>query len=239
MSTFKRYRVKSGSKSWNDRGPDLLRKQADAEKALAKTVPVTARHVRVRQSKRGGKLGGWSQPMSRRQALRRSRGVELKSGQVFQVGKGKPGKVEVLGVMKCEAVRYMELTGAHPDAEITWSLIHHAHPNVVFAGGYLWKKVAGTDSWSDHAWGDAIDATPRGAGVDNDGLYDWQLRMGKSGNLPVHGYILGSKRGKVKRANAPGFRSWPSGASDSHTWHNHDSIVDHRGARPPRTGGHR
>jgi hypothetical protein len=236
VETFKRYRVKSASKSWTDNGPDLLRKRADAEKAVGRIIALGTRQLRVRSRGKDGAWTEWSRPMSRKRALKRLHGWEPR-GDYFQIGKGKPGAIEVKAVVKVERVRYHELENASPDTCVTWSLIAHQFPNVVYAGAYVWKEVLGTSSWSDHAWGTAVDGTPRGKGATNDSLFDWQCRMGKTGNLPVHGYILGSKGGKVKRANAPGFRALPSAASTSHLWHNHDSIVDHHGAKPPRQGG--
>jgi hypothetical protein len=236
MDTFKRYRVKAAHKTWDDAGPDLLRKRADAEQAVGKMFLPGARHLRVRTRNADDSWTEWSQPMSRKRMLRRLHGWEPR-GDLFQIGKGKDGEVEVAAVVKVEHVRYIELPNSSPDTCVTWSLIHHQYPNVIMAGAYFYRQVDGSDSWSDHAWGTALDGTPRGKGATNDSLYDWQVRMGKTGNLPVHGYILGSKGGKVKRANAPGFRSLPSSASTSHLWHNHDSIVDHDGRKPPRQGG--
>lgn len=234
MESFKRYRVRSASKPWSSDGPDLLRKRSNAEKQIGKVIPIGTRHLKFRIRGADG-WGEWSRSMSRKRLLRRLHSLEfVKGDELVQIARFDEVKAE----MKIERVELVDLRNAHRDVEVTWSLMHHAHPNVLFAGAFVFKQVAGTSSWSDHAWGDAVDGTPRGEGVNNDQFTDWCVRMAKTGNMPVHGYFVGSKGGRVHSAKAPRFRLVRGGGDDSHEWHVHASIVDHDGAKPPRVPFH-
>jgi len=243
---MKRYRVKAPHKSWRDSGPDLLRKRPDAEKALTKLLPIGSRHWRMR-IRRDGSWGEWSRPMSRRKILRRVHRWEVSpTDQMIHLGQGPATDVAVKAEMKVERVEWVNLTNGSNATEATWSLIHHQFDNVVFAGAYVYKETVHRPDvhpngchWSDHSYNpaDAVDGTPRGRGVQNDGLTEWCARMSRTGNMPVNGYILGSRRGEVVVARPSRFRIRPGSGSSSHLWHVHISTQDNGGRFPgPRQG---
>jgi hypothetical protein len=149
--------------------------------------------------------------------------------EVFQVAKGKDH--ELLAVVKHERVAFMDLAHCSRETSVLWSLVHHQFPQVILSGAFFFRQVANSDDWSDHAWGTAIDTSPRG--MTNDELFDWVVRTCRERIVDAD-YIIGSIDGKVRSASAPGFDIVPSGAAVSHTWHVHTSVVDHDGAKPPR-----
>jgi hypothetical protein len=140
--------------------------------------------------------------------------------------------------LRREVIRIRPLDDCSPETVLAHSLIAHAwyERGVVFAGGYVWKQVAGSDDWSDHAWGTAIDEScSRAPAGTNDALTDWIARMAAAGLLEFD-YALGSRDGSVVYVAGDGSIR-PSGADRSHLWHVHVSVIDHGGAKPSRQGG--
>ena len=123
------------------------------------------------------------------------------------------------------------LTSATADAEVAWSLVRQRFPRVRFGGCFVCKRISGSYSWSDHAWGDAVDATENTtAGVRNDDVFDWVLRMAKERLLPAE-LIIGSRNGRVVSAEAP-YWNVVAGGDKSHLWHVHISCTRHSGTPP-------
>ena len=110
------------------------------------------------------------------------------------------------------------------------SLVHHQYLKVEHSGDFLVKKIVGSDWWSDRSWGTALDESPRD-GMPNDALFDWEVRMLRTGNAEAD-YIIGSLEGSVMEASAPDWTISPSDAANSHTWHVHTSVEDHNGVKP-------
>lgn len=224
---MKRYQVRAPSKSWSDKGPDLLR-HIDNAQAQLRTLLDRVHGYYVREAG-----ADWGERLDRGPAIRSLETWNpAKDGAILQIGRMVDGKIVPVAIVRYADVKFIELANCTRDTSVGWSLVHYAFPNVVFAGGYVYKETF-PGFWSDHAWGTAFDGTPRGAGVTNDGLFDWSVRMAASGNMECD-MIIGSKGGKVHNACAPDWAIRPGGGDDSHEWHVHYSIVDHDGAKPPR-----
>jgi hypothetical protein len=142
---------------------------------------------------------------------------------------------DVFGVVKAEHVVVREIDRATGDAELVHALIEYQFgAGIDFGGIYNCRRIDGSSSWSVHAWGDAVDETPNGRGITNDGLTDWNCRMAREGDdmMPVV-RILGSKNGHEVECLGPGFYpSTFSSKSGSHLWHNHLECNFHYGTPP-------
>lgn len=231
MATTTRIRVRSAGKNWNQPGPDLLRTRGNARKTLSNNM--------------GGAHDGWYTRLEGGQWSDRSSKHEVlvrfdhwRSGKDLVIGRKNDGGT-IIGklVTKREVVKLIPTPNCSRLVVLGRSLIEHQFPKVIFAGGYLYRQIDGSTSWSDHAWGDAIDESANPPEPTNDETFDWVTRMAKSNNLD-YDYALGSKNGKVVTSGAPDFNVQSSSASTTHLWHVHISFVDHNGNKPPHEGGH-
>lgn len=228
------YRIRAGHKSWADRGPDLLRTPANSKQALRSMLRDRSGGFLTRFERTDGQMTEWNRG-NRVQVLDRF-GVWLRNeGGTFQVAIAGPDadKPELVAAAKHERVPFIDLPHCSRDVSEAWSLVsHHFGKNVVLSGAFFYREVAGLPGyWSDHAWGDALDASPKN--MTNDVLFDWMVRMLRE-RCMYGDNIIGSLKGDVKAADAPGFEVRDSGAAVSHTWHCHLSTTDHDGAKPPR-----
>jgi len=158
----------------------------------------------------------------------------LGNGQLGQIGKGtkklEPADVKV--VVRGANVSVPDLYNATGAAEQLYGLARYRFADVRLGGAYVCKRISGTVSWSDHAWGDAVDLTEAVSGSPtNDQITDWVVRMARE-DLIVAANILGSQRGRVVSASAPTFVVEPSSADASHKWHTHVSCHEHSGVPP-------
>lgn len=221
-----RFRTKTPDKVWGDRGPDLLRSKANAREKLSKAIgSKRALYVKV------GKLRPWRRIGSKAKVLEL---FEKWDTRDFIVGQVQGDKTKAFYQVRRERVQWKPLTNCSPSTVRAWSLTAFTFPNARFAGGYVWKQVSGSSSYSDHAWGTAFDIS---GFAQNDAITDWLSRMAKE-NLIVFDYALGSRKNEseVVYVSSNGDVR-PSSASTSHLFHNHVSVVDHDGRRPPRQGG--
>lgn len=160
----------------------------------------------------------------------------MNSGRgTFRVALRNGKERQVLIVLNMETVPRLSLANASPATIELHSLVQARFPGIRFAGAYVWKETS-PGSWSDHAWGTAVDETEnRPEGITNDEVTDWAARMARAGFMRFD-YALGSRGGDVVQVDSDG-DIFPSGASTSHLWHVHFSVTDHDGRKPPRTGG--
>lgn len=221
MAFIHRYRVRAGSKTWADPGPDLLR-------PLANAVLQTRALLRAHDSEKGFAYrvdkGEWREHQPRHRVMEAVRKGDFDTLTVSV------GDV-VVAQVKHEKVLKLPVASCSVGVSAVWSLIKHQFHDAAFAGGYVYKMTF-PGFWSDHAWGDAVDATPE----NNDKLFNWLVRMAREGCV-VFDYVIGSVNGHVSDASAPAFETGPSNADSSHEWHCHISVLDHDGAKPPREGG--
>lgn len=230
MATTYRYGVKTPENQWSDPGADLLRRRPNARARIAALLlPIGKAQVKVGD-------GQWSEVGTGAEALD-AFDAWKSAGQLSIARTNDDGSRKVLVNVRRVDVPLIPTDNCSPATVLVRSLIEARFPAIRFAGGYVWKQVSGSSAWSDHAWGTAIDesANPE-RGVTNDAVTSWVSRMGQSGNMTFD-YALGSRGGRVMMVAAPDYDVEPSGASTSHLWHVHVSVVNHHGARPPRTGG--
>jgi len=232
MATTTRYRVRTATKTFASAGPDLLRTRANARRQLS--ADMGQEHFGWYFRLEDGK---WSDKVSKNDALLRFDTWKSKLDLVFGREDSKTKKVVPKIITRREDVSLIPTPDCSAKVILGRSLIEHQYPRVQFAGGYVYKQIAGSSSWSDHAWGDAIDMTENPPEPTNDETFDWTTRMAASGNMD-YDYALGSRKGRVVQSSAPDFKVVPSSAASSHLWHVHISFVDHHGQRPPHTGGH-
>jgi hypothetical protein len=236
---MRRYQVAAEGKDWDDRGPDLLRRRENAVEATLELCR-SRRETWVGRVIRTKAAGVEWQEIGKRRRLEAWLSDALAvapAGARVQVGFRRWDDVVIRAVVRTREVEVAELVGANPGVELVNALLEAAFPTSIFAGGFVCKRIDGSLSWSDHAWGDAGDRTQNEPKAPNDAITDWLARMAATGNAPLSaGYLLGSKDGKVVRAERRLVGSWtlkPSSASSSHLWHVHYSTRDHGGARPP------
>lgn len=206
-------------------GDDLLRPPGNARRFLKTSLADRPPRLYVRVGR-----GVWRRMGSRAAVMERF--DRWDRGNVFRVGIKFGGKIKVLQVVRRERVQFLRLANCSPDTEIAWSLVKHQFPGVAFGGGYVYKETS-PGEWSDHAWGTAVDPS---AYAENDRVTDWVARMTRNGCLDFD-YALGSRDDGVVIVFGGSGNVYPSGASRSHLWHVHLSIVNHDGRKPPRTGG--
>lgn len=233
MTTVTRFQVKAAQRAWDDPGPDLLRPKDNAHQALAGIMGHTGTKTwRWRRDKLDGTFTEWTRLMGKIQVLDAFDRWKAGDGKVFQIGKGKT-KVLVRAMARTEVVNIAD-RGVDPGANLLSALMHHRFPGLNFCGGALCKTISGYPyDWSDHSWRDAIDECQDLAqGVKNDDVTDWTVRMARA-RCVTFDYLLGSSNGRVVKATAPDYEIEASSASSTHLWHNHISIIDHGGARPP------
>lgn len=225
-SYITRFRTKTPDKVWGAKGPDLLRSRANAGVKLGSAI-----HDKSGLYVKLGALKPWRRVGSPAKVLELFDKTDVRD---FTVGAPRDGKTKAIYQVRRERVPYKVLSNCSPATSRAWSLTSFAFPNSRFAGGYVWKQVSGSASWSDHAWGTAFDIT---SGANNDAVTDWLARMAKEGLIDFD-YALGSRDNETKVVQVSGGGSVsPSSASDSHLWHVHVSVVDHDGRKPPRQGG--
>lgn len=205
-------------------GSDLLRQRASARRVLAASLTDKPPRMFVKIGD-----GVWREAGGKVAVMDRFDGWQ--AGATFKVGLKKDGKIRVIETVGRENVKLLSLSNCSPGTELVWSLIKHRFPGVVFGGGYVYKETS-PGVWSDHAWGTAVDATTY---AQNDEVTDWVARMARAGAMNFD-YALGSRDGRVVIVYHDGDIAL-SQASSSHEWHNHISVVDHDGRKPPRTGG--
>ena len=214
-----RFRVRAGSKTWNDPGPDLLRPVENAQEQLRTLLrPFDGQKLQYRVDD-----GPWLDPRSKREIL-----TVMGEGQYTSLRVAR-GDV-IVAAVRHEEVEKLPVSNCSVGVSVQWSLLKHQFPAIVFAGGYVYKETF-PGYWSDHAYGDAFDGTHKPPTVVNDDVFDWLVRMARSGCIRFS-YVLGSRNGNVVSASAPDYEVVPSNASDSHTWHCHVSVIDHDGEKP-------
>jgi hypothetical protein len=232
---MRRYQARAKQKTWVEAGPDLLRKLEGAVGAVADLLPRRADFVgRVT---RGENEGEW-QPLGKRRRnveewLREALPTLPPGNGLVAVGVRKWATNDIRAVVRSREVRVEALAGATTAAEVTNALLAEAPVESIFAGAFVCKQIDGSTSYSDHAWGDAVDRTTHTPG-DNDALTSWAARMAKARELPVS-QILGSQGGHVVEARRRVFGNWAlngSSASSSHLWHVHVSCREHDGIPP-------
>lgn len=232
-----RYRVRRAGQPWTAEGPDLLRKRANARgtlRALLGRPSPTGWFVRKEDAE--GNRTEWIGPMPKVEALEKFDAWEG-ARPIIQFGRVDDGEVRAKVVVKLEDVPLLPLPNCSPETRELHSLVHYQFPKVVHSGDYLYRQIKGSDWWSDHAYGTALDESPRD-GMPNDDLFTWEVRMFRSGNADSpDGYVIGSIKGRVMEASWPDWSIEPSDAASSHTWHVHTSLRDHDGVKPPRQGG--
>ncbi len=229
-----RFRVKAAHKTWGDKGPDLLRKDANAIRAMRAVLGGRVEGLFVRRSDEGDK-GEWQGPFDKGNVMDLFKfWTTNHKKQLFAVGEKQGSGISPVAQATYEHVPIVPLANCSKDTEELHSLIHYQFDKAIHSGGFLFRQVSGSTAWSDHAWGTAIDESQNTEkGVTNDEVFDWQARMAQSGNINPD-YILGSRDGKVVQAVAPDYEVEPSSAASSHLWHCHTSQVDHDGRKPPR-----
>jgi hypothetical protein len=230
---LKRYQVKAESKDWGDKGPDLLRMKDNARRQLKNNLGDKTQGWHVRTEAPDGTWRDWDGPMSKADALERFDGWSPgDDGQRIQYGRKQNEKIEPAHSVRFEKVKDLELAGCTEATEKAHSLVQHAFPAAIFAGGYVCKTYNNDPNadWSDHAWGTAVDETENPPAAKNEAVGDWCARMCSSGNMEAD-YILSSRGGVAGGYYAPDW-DWDPGAADSHEWHTHLSIVDHDGKDP-------
>lgn len=230
-----RYQVKTKAKVWNDPGPDLLRTK---DSAIAQAVELleVGGPWDWRKQRADGTWFDWKTIGDRRDVKAFLDEVLPTQSQlqVGQLGRATATGTEPKVIIRARHIDVPDLTGGTARAETTHALVRTRFPDIKFAGCYVCKRIEGTSLWSDHAWGDAVDETENApAGVHNDDVTDWCVRMAKAGLMPI-AQVLGSANGKVVNAEAStGWVVRPGGADDSHLWHVHMSCRIHAGETPP------
>lgn len=225
---YQRFRVIGHNEDEHDLGPDLLRTAGNTESKVKNVIGGAHEHWKVLDNdglvRQGDKadamhaLGVYTSKPGGRGDLR------------FYHGNDK------IFVVRFESVAEQHIPNCSARTILNHSLIEHQW-RVLFGGGYVYRQIAGSSSWSDHAWGTAIDETENPSqGARNDDVFDWCRRMGAAGCMQ-YDYALGSRNGRVVTCGAPHYEVEPSSAASTHLWHVHMSIVDHDGRKPPRPGG--
>lgn len=228
-----RFRVRGANEEWTANGPDLLRPRDNARLRAKAIMGAAVKGWSTRIVYNGGATAAPSNDMTKSDALDRFvTWAKNPVGATFVLMHG--GETRV--VVRLERVEILGLDNVSPATALIWSLLRHQFPNIQFGGGYVYKKILGTNDYSDHAWGTAIDATENPPEPFNDETTDWLSRMARSGCM-AYDYVLGSRNGSVVQVAPPDYDLEPSGASTSHLWHNHISQTDHEGRKPPKTGG--
>lgn len=232
---MKRYQVKVKNKSWDDPGPDLLRTQANAIQAARQIFPKSS-HLWWRKQKASGEFFPWRHIGGQKamtdwlkEAL-----PSLNDGQIGQIcgGTKKRASGRARTVVRGANIPIIDLDNATGLAEQAYSLAKYRFGDVRFGGAFVCKRISGTSSWSDHAWGDAVDLTEALDGSpSNDQIFNWVVRMAKE-NLLAAEMIIGSVNGSVAVSRAPSFDISMGGADNSHLWHTHISCRLHSGIPP-------
>ncbi len=238
---MQRYQVRQHSKEWNDKGPDLLHTRRSA---IERTVDLLGDAGPWHWRKRG--TGGAWMPW-RKLGDRQAVGVWLEEalpgfndGQMGQLARPSGANLMVQTVaIRAAQVAVPDLANATGRAEITHGLVRHAFGDIRFAGCSVCKRYGGSTDprvgFSDHAWGDAVDESEnKPAGVHNDDVTDWCLRMAIERLLPVE-QVIGSRNGHEVEASAPDFHVGPyddTPTAGTHLWHVHLSCRRHEGIPP-------
>jgi hypothetical protein len=129
--------------------------------------------------------------------------------QRFQVKRHTGG--DVTATAEAQLISVVQHGSATDRADQTWACYDRAFPETTFAGIYVCKPYS-------HGYGDAVDIsygpTPK--------VFDWGIRMAKSGNL-VAEQIIGTQDGKTEREawRDTGYQIESYGGNGSHLWHVH------------------
>lgn len=209
-------------------GPDLLRDSRNAIKASTALLAPIGRFY-VRRQGAEGIFTEWKVIYTRfrlKRWLDNSLRTLADQRHVQIAGAQENTQVDI----RARRFEVTPLTNATSDAEVCWALNHERFPAAQFGGCYVCKQVLGTNVYSDHAWGDAVDITENVPEVLNDTITDWNLRMAMEGQLPAE-QIIGSKAGEVVSYEAP-YWSLSYGGAESHLWHTHVSCNQHTGVPP-------
>jgi hypothetical protein len=225
-----RFRVKAPSKKWTDKGPDLLRNKMNAIEQAMDLLDDGNFFARTKR------LVGWwnASPIGGRRDISRYLERELSSlanKRSIQV-LDKKGEVQV--EIRLEEVKVSSLNGATRAAEVGWGLISHQFPGIRFGGCFTCKHENNDPNagWSDHAWGDALDATENKLRrVFNDAVFDWSRRMAMESQMEAE-MMLGSAKGKVVSSRKAEGWDIDLGGASSHLWHVHISCHEHDGTPP-------
>ncbi len=245
--TLRRYQVRMPQKPWDVPGPDLLRTRASAVVQVTELLPRAGR-LAVRKRRGPGAWSDWRVAV-RAELLEElpSLLVSLDGGQLLQLAAPSGSPIDV--AVRAEEVKVVDLPGATARAEVCSALVHHRFPSVRHAGAFACKQygsvpgapVIGGRGWSMHAWGDATDETENpAAGVANDDVTDWSVRMAREDLMPAV-QVIGSLAGAEVVAAPPGWRLGPyddTPAVGTHLWHVHITCAWHTGV-PPCAGGNR
>lgn len=232
--TVERYQVKAAFKDWNDPGPDLLRKDLNAVRALRSLIGPRADGLYLRR-KDGDDTTDWVGPRTKGEVMDVFRHWQTNGDRPeFVVATKDNGTFDPFAQVRKRIVPLLPMDHCTQETIVMHSLVHARFPDVIHSGGFLYRQIDGSTAWSDHAWGTATDESKNdAAGQTNDETFDWLVRMAQSGNMD-YDYALGSSNGNVVQCSAPDYRVEPSSAASSHLWHCHISQVDHDGRKPPR-----
>ena len=233
---MQRFQVKAKQKAWDEKGPDLLRTKPDAIVAAVGALKVKGPWY-WRKLQPSGEWFAWREIGDRAEVTEwlHTSLEGLSDGQMSQLGLGSQKGLEPDVALRGRYIPIPDLDNATPRAELTHGLVRARFPDIKFAGCFVCKRYNDSNDpsvgFSDHAWGDAVDETEnQPAGVDNDAVTDWCLRMAQAGLMPVE-QVLGSARGKVYSWVAPDFHPVATNIP-SHTWHVHLSCIRHTGTPP-------
>jgi hypothetical protein len=139
--------------------------------------------------------------------------------------------VEARFVSRIAVIPDLNVENCSSEVETVYSLVEYVFPHRRLGGGFVCKQVAGSSTWSQHAYGKALDHTD----ADPDSYpdertpqeFDWSLRMAREGYdlFPVHHVIGTQDRQQERQALASEgwiVRDYPG--SGTHTWHCHYSC---------------
>jgi len=185
---------------------------------------------RVQLETAPGTFGDWSRELTRDGVLARFGSWPRPFDRArFRVGRGAPGAVSVLRVVRVAIMRAPTYPGGTDASDVMGALFQRSHPRMVFAGCFVCKGVVGHPGlWSQHAWGRAVDwsaANLPGAevGPANAACTDWAVRMGRLGQLPGH-EVIGRAGNAVVYASTDTEWEVKPGGDSSHLFHTHVST---------------
>lgn len=217
----RRYNVKARSQRWSDRGPDLWRGTSSAIDKALRYVPRLGPFY-LRTVNGTDPVTDWQRCVTRA-GLRRQLADRLNhigDGRLVQLANRRK---DVQAAVRVQVFPVPDLPSVTYETRIVNAIWAAAWPASGFAGAHVCKHIAGTNQWSQHAYGRAIDRVQNPPAVTNDEQTDWCLRMSREGLWPVW-QVLGSRNGSVINAEAPGFYTRAGGADTSHLWHVHLST---------------
>ena len=229
---MRRFQFKADpAKPWGDAGPDLLRTRKNARRALDGDLGADAGWF-VRVTDRTGDWRPWTGPHTKAAVLEAFGGWNPADKVQAQYGRKVEGKTEARGAVRCRVIEVRDYANSTPQTNTVIALCKTFNPSAAFGGAQVCKRVAGSSTYSQHAYGKAYDHS---AYARNDRDTDWALRMARLNRaddvvFPVW-QVLGSKAGRAGNASGDtstgvGPYEWKNGGvDDSHEWHVHISTI--------------